>query len=68
MREQGSANSFRPVAQSEAAIKWSTQQSIMEWMLEKSGAGMVRVEYQDMDWWYQFMSREKATSSPKKLG
>ena len=66
MREQDLANSFNSVVRNEAELKWSAQQTIMEWVLEKSGAGMVRVDYNDMDWWYQFVSGETSNSLPKK--
>ena len=54
MRKQYLENPFEPVTQDEDVLNWRTHQSAMEWVLEKSGAGMVRLDYEDIDWWYKF--------------
>ena len=54
MRKQYLENPFEPVTLDEDVLDWRTHQSVMEWMLEKSGAGMVRLDYEAIDWWYKF--------------
>ena len=54
MRKQYLENPFEPVTPDEDVLDWRTHQSVMEWVLEKSGAGMVRLDYEDIDWWYKF--------------
>lgn len=49
MRKQYLENPFEPVTLDEDVLDWRTHQSVMEWMLEKSGAGMVRLDYEAID-------------------
>ena len=51
MLEQRLVNPVAPMAQDDAALRWSAQQTMMDWEFRKSGGTLISMEYQQAQWW-----------------
>ena len=52
--------SLKPVVLNDEELDWSIRQDVTDWVLAKSGAGFVRIEFEDINWWHNFVNNGNA--------